>query len=249
MKIYCVYLHVKLSDGKPFYVGKGKIKRAHTHAGRSIHWHRIVSKHGLSVRIIKSDMSEPCSFSLERALITGIGRGNLCNQTDGGEGTSGRIVSAAHRAKCSKSNKGTKPAPHSIALARTKNSKPIGTRCGLRFSSATDAAKAIRSDIWQAAKINICGCASGKTKHAYGLEWGYLREGKPEFLYVPPDLVASRSGRWASVKASNGMVFNNAGRAAEWLSRHGWPKASGAPIGLCCRGLRRKAYGMSWSYA
>lgn len=247
MKIYCVYIHQKLNNGEPFYVGKGKLPRATTHAGRSKHWHRIVEKHGKAVRIAKSNMSEPCAFTLERALIATYGRSNLCNQTDGGEGTSGRIISDAHKAKCAASNKGTKPSPHSIDMARERNSKLIGTRCGLRFSSATNAAKALRPDIWRAAKINICGCAAGHTKHAYGLEWGYIKDGKPIFLYVNK-MSEPRPKKWRAIRTAGGLRFDAIGHAVDWLKSTGFEKAN---TGAICRAAKygKNAYGLGWSYA
>ena len=180
--MYCVYLHRKKSTGEPFYVGKGKSQRPGSKIGRSQRWRRTVAKHGLAIEIVKADMPAPCSFSLEKALIYSIGRDRLCNMTDGGEGTSGRIVSESQRRKCSESNKGTKPAAHSIELARIKNSKPVATRCGMIFPSVTAAAKFVKTKNWKAAKAAICASANGKFKARYGYEWGYIIDGKPFFL-------------------------------------------------------------------
>jgi len=171
VKTYCVYAHRKASTGEVFYIGKGGPQRAASKVGRSTRWHRTVAKHGLQIEIIKSDMPEPCAFTLEKALIHSIGRDRLCNLTDGGEGTSGRVASEAQRRKCSASNKGTKPAAHSIELARVKNSKPITTECGLAFPSATAAAKFVRSKNWRAAKSAICGSANGRLGKRYGYNW------------------------------------------------------------------------------
>lgn len=171
MKTYCVYAHRKTSTGEVFYIGKGGSHRPASKVGRSVRWHRTVAKHGLTIEIVKGDMPEPCAFTLEKILIATIGRDKLCNLTDGGEGTSGRVASEAQRKKCSASNKGNKPSPHSIELARLKNSKPIATACGLRFASATEAAKFVKSKNWRAAKSAICGSANGRLGKRYGYDW------------------------------------------------------------------------------
>lgn len=176
-KTYCVYAHRKASTGEVFYIGKGGPQRAKSKIGRSIRWHRTVAKHGLQIQIIKDGMPEPCAFTLEKALIFAIGRERLCNLTDGGEGTSGRVASESQRRKCSASNKGTKPSPHSIESARQKNSKPVVTRCGLHFPSAAAAARAIHPKNPKAAKSAICQAARGIVGRRYGYEWGRLING------------------------------------------------------------------------
>lgn len=245
---FCVYVHRRDADGSIFYVGKGMAQRPYSSAGRSQRWKRIVSKSGLEVEIVKSGMAEACAFSLERAIIFSIGRERLANMTDGGEGTSGRIASHAQRLKCSISNRGTKPSRHSIELARDKNSKPIATRCGLRFASATDAAKKMRPDNWRAGKVGICAAAHGRNKTAYGYEWGYIVDGYPQFLYVDrikkPDI---RPHKWKAVMASNGMTFSAISHAVAWLRENGNPKAG---TGGVCRAAKTggKIYGLEWKY-
>jgi hypothetical protein len=247
VKNYCVYAHERASDGKVFYIGKGKPPRAYSKIGRSQRWLRTAQKHGLNVRYIKKEMPEPCAFSLEIALISAIGRDNLCNMTDGGEGTSGRKVTQSQRVKCSASNKGKKPAPHSISLAREKNSKPVATRCGLVFPSATAAAKAIRPQNWESAKVSICGCANGKTRRAYGYEWGFVINGSPLFRYQSK-MSEPRPTRWRPVNCSNGMTFDAVGHAVDWLKSIGRSKAS---TGAICRAAKNSSssYGFYWNYA
>ena len=96
---FCVYIHSRKSDGKVFYVGKGLAKRSRNTITRSAYWKRIVAKHGLVVSILKHSMPEQEAFELESFLISEIGRENLCNMTDGGEGLAGHIFTESHRAK------------------------------------------------------------------------------------------------------------------------------------------------------
>ena len=191
-------------------------------------------------------MPEPCAFSFEMALISAIGKENLCNLTDGGEGARGNVQTNEQKLKLHLANKGRKPAPHSIELARAKNSKPIGTRCGLRFPSATEAAKWVRPENWKAAKASICGSANGKTKHSYGYEWGYIADGSPVFLYQSRTS-QPRPHKWRPVSCSNGMRFDALTHAVDWPIVTGHQKAS---AGAICRAAKsgKMAYGMRWHY-
>lgn len=248
MKTYCVYAHRKASTGEVFYIGKGGPQRAASKVGRSTRWHRTVAKHGLQIEIIKSDMPEPCAFTLEKALIHSIGRDRLCNLTDGGEGTSGRVASEAQRRKCSASNKGTKPAQASIDGSRIRNSRPVGTRCGLIFPSITAAAKVVSPHNWRAGKAGVCAAAQGRFSQAYGYEWGYIVNGDPQFLFVPkPKKIDRRPWKWRAVQNQDGLKFDSATDAVNWLRSIGYLKAN---TGAICRSAKFGVpmYGMVWSY-
>lgn len=86
---FYVYLHRRATDGSVFYVGKGKDQRAWGRAHRNRHWNYISKKHGVVVDILRDDMSEVCAFTLEKVIISILGRENLANATSGGEGVSG----------------------------------------------------------------------------------------------------------------------------------------------------------------
>lgn len=105
---FYVYLHRRATDGSVFYVGKGCKQRAWWEFGRSEHWNRIKNKHGLVVEIFKDGMSENDAHMLEIEVIKTIGRKNLCNHTDGGEGMSGWSASEETRKKFSISRTGRK---------------------------------------------------------------------------------------------------------------------------------------------
>jgi len=108
---YYVYLHIKLTNGEPFYVGKGKGRRAFNRSNRSSYWKNIVNKYGFDIILLEENLTEERSFELEKYWISRIGRfdlglGPLVNYTNGGEGESGRIITPEHRRKLSESNKG-----------------------------------------------------------------------------------------------------------------------------------------------
>lgn len=101
MEFY-VYVHRKGTTNEVFYVGKGIGKRAYSKTSRSKYWHNIVNKYGYKVEIICSGLQEWYAFELETELINLHGRvsdgsGPLINFTDGGEGSSGRVLSQETR--------------------------------------------------------------------------------------------------------------------------------------------------------
>ena len=118
MNDYLIYMHVKKTDKTPFYIGKGKINRAHTKKGRSKYWQNTANKYGFEVKIIENNLSEDEALKKEIYWIKEIGRadlnlGPLVNLTDGGEGFRG-IHTEETKKKISLNNaKGFKGKTHS----------------------------------------------------------------------------------------------------------------------------------------
>lgn len=102
---YYVYIHKTLDSNTIFYVGKGKGKRCSETRSRNIYWHNIVNKHGFYYEKVAENISDENAKELEIFLISLIGRKNLTNMTDGGDGSSGYIASKETRLKLSKSSK------------------------------------------------------------------------------------------------------------------------------------------------
>jgi group I intron endonuclease len=93
-KDFYVYMHIKETEGTPFYIGKGSKERAYSKHRRSEFWKSIVNKYGFDVIIIEDNLYEKDAFNLESYWIKRIGRrdlglGPLVNFSDGGEGPSG----------------------------------------------------------------------------------------------------------------------------------------------------------------
>ena len=103
---FYVYIHTRATHGTIFYVGKGKGKRAWSKFNRNKHWKHIVAKYGYNVVIVQEDLTEEQAFMLEKEIITALGKENLCNLTDGGEGVSGLVHSKVTRKKMSEAKKG-----------------------------------------------------------------------------------------------------------------------------------------------
>jgi len=107
-----VYLHKRKDTNEVFYVGITiNEKRPYSKKGRNNHWHNIVKKVGYYVEITHIGLIWDEACSIEKYLISFYGRrdlsqGNLCNMTDGGEGTINPSIE--QRQKISLSNKGKK---------------------------------------------------------------------------------------------------------------------------------------------
>ena len=111
MREYYIYCHIRLDNGQPFYIGKGKDDRAYKKTGRNEWWSNIVNKHGYDILILDEHLEEEESLELEKHYISRLGRkdlgkGILVNMTDGGEGVSGRIMSDGLKVRLSEINKG-----------------------------------------------------------------------------------------------------------------------------------------------
>lgn len=243
MKNYCVYVHKKITDGSIFYVGKScGHKRANSKSGRSDHWKRIEKKHGRTVHIVLDGLSNDEACELEALLISEIGRDNLVNMTDGGEGTPGRFVSQETREKVRNKNKGVRPTEHAIESAVKKTRKPVGTVCGMRFESISAAARWVMPESPQTAKINISSCcngAEGQTK-AYGIEFRFLVDG---------EIYSENHKKKHSIFNSCGMSFCSPKSAGEWCASNGLgasPSVAAGNIVSAISGMVHSAYGMAW---
>ena len=120
---FYVYLHIRLDNMTPFYVGKGKRDRAYD-LDRSDFHNSVRDEYDCKVVIIKDKLTESQAFRLEKRMIEyyvlTLGYGipikgyddydhnlpYLTNFTWGGEGTSGHKRSEESKRKSSESMKG-----------------------------------------------------------------------------------------------------------------------------------------------
>lgn len=144
--MFYVYEHWRPDRDEPFYVGKGKGRRANIMGDRNSH-HKAIQKKlhklgmGVEVRIIASGLSEKEAFDFEIRQIAmwrsyGI---DLANKTKGGEGfehkdaakikislaRKGKPLSIEHRKKLSLAKIGKK---QSIEIVKKRSLKLIGNQ-------------------------------------------------------------------------------------------------------------------------
>lgn len=104
---FYVYVHKRADDNLPFYVGKGKNKRAWSFDGRNPFWRRTQKKHGVIVEIVFEDLTEEDAFQCEIDTILEFKYFGypLTNLTVGGEGVCGYERTAEQNEKAALARK------------------------------------------------------------------------------------------------------------------------------------------------
>ena len=217
---FYVYIHRRKTDGSIFYVGKGSGKRALDRHNRSDWWKSIAARHGFDVEFALKGSPQECCFTYEKILIAAIGRDNLCNMTDGGEG--------------------------GIDGIPAWNARSVYCSNGMKFDSAEHAARWLRNN----GHPKACGAGvnyaiNGNNHSAYGLTWSDTEGGCPE--YIDP-IHRTHLNQVRKVYCSNGMVFASSEDAASWVRENLGFKSCRSNITLACTGKYKTAFGLAWSY-
>ena len=124
--------------GSPYYVGKGHGKRAFNKNDVEIRLPKDRSK----IIVVASDLTEDEAFFMEKQLIKfhgriDLGTGCLRNRTDGGEGSSGAIRTAEHKAKISAAHKGLRHTDEARAkMSRSRTGSKRSEETKARMSAA-----------------------------------------------------------------------------------------------------------------
>jgi len=156
----------------------------------------------------------------------------------------GRIMSESQKLKASHMLSGIAPV-EAVAAARVKNSKPVGTVCGMIFESAASACLWLNKNGHPTAcRSGVYSSLSGKSKTAYGYQWRYILDGVrlSDEKFVPAPLKTM-------VRTHCGKSFDSPKQAAEWLRSIGFSGAQSSNITSACRGRVVTAYGHKWEYS
>ena len=145
--VFYVYEHMRATDGKVFYVGKGCGGRDKETHNRNRYWKNVAAKHGYTSRRVVERVDEELSFLVEVERIAQLKQMgfSLCNLTSGGEGTSGYVMPESAKAKISSANKGKKPTAAVIEKYRAaKLGKKASDETKRKMTAA--ASKRVQSD-------------------------------------------------------------------------------------------------------
>lgn len=224
---FYVYIHRRADDGRVFYVGKGNRYRAwHTGSMRSEYWNRIVTKHGRTVHIAVSGLTNEQAINIEIDFIKHYGRKNLCNMTDGGEGLLGRNHSEETKRKISLGNKG-KTSPSTM-----------GDKNNMRTKESRDKVSAAlkgRVPYWS---IGVAVKQEVKDKIS-----------KSKKGVKNPKIFGENHIRAKKVLCiENGIIFGSGMDAVRWLQINGYPLAKSSYISRVCIGKLKKTCGYSWMF-
>lgn len=269
---FYVYVSKKASDGSVFYVGKGRGRRAWTQK-RNTFWRNVANKHGVVTEIVKSDMSESDAFAYEKELIAQLGRANLCNFTDGGDGSSGyrwseegrrkisenltgRFCSQATREKLSSSLRGKVRTPSQIA----KHAAAIRGRALSQEHRDTLRRALIGHQVSEETRRKLSESNRGQTRSAdTRRRLSEAHVGKTPTGETRRKMSESRKNKSVSEKdeiygklrkpviCSNGLRFDSLAAATAWVVAQ-FGRGEKSAIGKCASGKLKSAYGMVWEY-
>jgi hypothetical protein len=140
-----VYQHKRKDNNEIFYIGiSDTYDRPYSKFGRSVFWKKTINKSGgFLVEILFDNISWEEACNKEKLLIEELGRrdlgkGNLVNLTDGGEG--GLNHSAEARKKISETHKGKNKPPMSeetkIKISESLKGKIVSEETKIKMSKA-----------------------------------------------------------------------------------------------------------------
>lgn len=196
-------MHCK-PDLTPFYVGKGVLKRCYEFTRRNVHHKNIIAKYGcnnIQIIVTKKD-SEESAFKSEIRLIKILRDAgfDLCNQTDGGEGTCGIIRSPETRAKMSAVQKG----------------KPKSAESRAKMSAAKIGKKRSPHSAETRAKMSTAhvGMTGKKQSSEARAKISAARKGKLKSAETRAKMSAAKTGKKCSLETRTKISATKAGKRA-----------------------------------
>ena len=231
-KDFYVYLHRRATDGKVFYVGKGRFERAYKNSQRTKHWNNIVSKHGYTVEIYLDGLQEWYAFELEKEMISYYGRENLCNMTDGGDGISNPSEETRLKMSQKAKNRGKISEETRLKISNSSKGRVLDEKTRIKMSEARIGI------VFSIETIKKMSINSSANRHEVKIKMSESRK-KNNHMYQK------------KVKCNELFIdFESITHACDFLMfSKNKEKVSKSHIGECCSGKRKSAYGYTWSYA
>lgn len=229
--LYYTYLHRRASDGQPFYVGKGMGSRAWSAQNRNQHWTRTRAKHGVTVEVLAHWPTEAEAFEHEKFLIwcfRDMGC-KLVNQTGGGEGSSGRVVSDATKQKISDAVAPKLRSPKARAAASQRAVQRM-------------ADQAERSRVSESLRKHYEAPEAIQRLKQQGTRQASDPAMREQMI------AAGRKVARPVACIETGVTYVSLIEAVKWLSGIGQSKAQVRPISEVARGVRKSAYGYTWKF-
>ncbi len=193
MKKFKIYVDYTLEETpRPFYVGKGVLERVKSLTRNNLH-SRISKKYGIERKVIFETDNEQEAFEIEKKLILeyktfihGDANSWGANLTQGGEGTSGMIMSdeakrknsESNKISCSKEKNGMYGKHHSeetrkkIGIRSRGRHKSVETRQKMSTSLRQRNLTTKRKQISEATRQKISEARKGKSPWNKGLKTG-----------------------------------------------------------------------------
>ena len=218
-----IYLDPRKSPAEPIYVGKGKDNRSQFHKTRAnnpILKRKItkINELGLEpiVEIYQNNLTEQEALNLEIELISKFGRidlktGTLCNLTEGGEGSSGRIASEETKKLWSEQRKGKK---QTKAQYEANCNRTVSEETKKKISDSNKGRKLSQESIDKIKKAHTGSKRSEETK----ILMSEQRKGKKQ---TPAQYAANcnRKPKTRKIECiNNSKIYNSAKQAAEELN-------------------------------
>lgn len=152
---YYVYAYIRKSNGTPYYIGKGRSRRAFI-----CHKNVTTPKDKTKIVFLESNLTEVGALALERRYIRWYGRkdlgtGILHNRTEGGEGTSGKILTETHKAIISQTHKNKIVKKSTREKLRIATSSRLPEQNGMYGRRHTDKVKQEHSARMKGNKHNV----------------------------------------------------------------------------------------------
>ncbi len=133
-----LYRHIRPDKNEVFYIGIGETEnRADSIYSRNKHWHNIVDfNNGVyEIEILFEDISWETACEKEIWWIAfygraDLGKGTLCNLTDGGEGAPNRICKEETKEKIRAANLGERNHNYNVSMSQEQKDKISNSQKG-----------------------------------------------------------------------------------------------------------------------